>query len=415
MQTRWTAGEVLGVGRFRAFLTVYVLDVAADAMWLVTVGWVAAGAPNSIYTGVVLAAGSIPHVFFLFRGGLRADRIGSGALLRRTMPVRLALLLLWAAIATSTVGTWRLLAVLAVTFAIGAVAGYHDPAMLKYPTELLPREGRASALKVERLSTRFAQAAGAFAGGWLLGTGGVSAASLVGAGLLVTTVVILARLARQPGKTTVATAAEDSSIGQGLGYVRRHRILRWTITSQGIVNLISAAAIMAILPLKARHAGWDASAYGGSFGAYGIGITLGTAGTLRLTRLSTRAGLLIGLGGAVISSGAVVAIGFANTQMLTSISALIMGLSIGPVGPMLGGFTREEVPDTLIGRVMSVVSAVTGGIEPIGALIVGGVAAIVTIDQTAQILGGLSTAACAACLVAVWRNSREAVAQETSD
>ncbi|NNG38446.1 MFS transporter [Flexivirga sp. ID2601S] len=407
--TRWSASQVLAVPNFRAFLTVYVLDVAADALWLVTLGWVASGAHSSVYTGLVLAAGSIPHVLFLFHGGLSADRVGAGKVLRRTMPLRMALFLLWAAVATSVIGAWRLVVVLAVTFAIGAVAGYHDPALQKYPTEFLPRSGRGTAIKIERVSSRFAQAAGAFAGGWLLGHGGVSAASLAAGAALLVTLAILGRLARTPEKEIVVADADDSSVREGLDYVKKHPILRWTITTQGVVNLISAAAVMAILPLKARHAGWDAGAYGGSFGAYGIGITLGTAMTLRLTNISTRGGLLIGVGGATLSSAAVIGIGLATSQALTIGCAFVMGLTIGPVAPMLSGFAREDVPESLTGRVFSVISVATGGIEPVGSLITGLVAAALGINHTAEVLGAIATAACLGCFIAVWRNSRGVV------
>ncbi|NNG38455.1 MFS transporter [Flexivirga sp. ID2601S] len=395
---RWTPRQVMRVGSFRLLLVVSFLDVCADAMWLVTLGWVAASAPNSFVTGLILAAAAIPQLAFVLIGGLHTDKYGAGTIARRTTPIRLALFLLWAGVAVVTLGPSRLVGVLVVSLLIGAVAGFHDSAMETYPTEFLVPKARGTAVTVERIVLRAAQAAGGFLGGLLLGSGGVSAPALGAAALLAVALFTLTVLRRRP--TIVEEPEPDEepvqlTVRAGVDFVVRHPVLSNTISVQGVVNLVTGGALIALLPIKAQRMGWGAQDYGSAFGAYGLGITVGTVISLTLTGLTTRARTLLGVAMSVVACLAVVIIGLADTPGVATAAVFLMGLALGPVGPMLTGYAREKTPTQLVGRVMAILGLVTAGLEPIGSLLAGVLAGVFTVDQAALGLGGVGAVACA--------------------
>ncbi|WP_265442587.1 MFS transporter [Flexivirga meconopsidis] len=401
--SRWTPRQVVGVGPFRLLLGVTFLDVTADSMWYLMLGWVAASASNGLVTGVILAAAAIPQVAFILVGGLHTDKYGAGTIVRRTTPIRLALFLLWSVIAIVALDVTRFVAIIAVSLLVGAVAGFHDSAMSTYPTEYLVPAARGTAVSVERVAMRAAQAAGGFLGGLLLGGGGVSAPTVGAAACLLIVALLLSRLrhhARIPdAPMPEGEEAPELTIRAGFDFVRRHPVLSATIPAQGVVNLVNGGALMALLPIKAHRMGWGAGDYGAAIGSAGLGITLGTVLSLTLTRLSTRARTLLGISLTIITCLAVSTIGIADSRAAAATTAFVIGLAVGPVGPLLTGYAREQTPAALVGRVMSILGLVTVGIEPLGSLLTGGLVAAIDVDPAAMALGLAGAAICAISLV----------------
>uniref|UniRef100_UPI002583AAD6 MFS transporter n=1 Tax=Arthrobacter sp. TaxID=1667 RepID=UPI002583AAD6 len=274
------------VFRFRVvrwFLAAYALDVTADALWLVQLGWVAARASSPLWAGLILSVGAVPAALFTLLGGKVTDDHGSRRVATLTMAARVGVFLVWAGFAaTSTAG---IVFVVFVAALIGAIGGFHDSSLGVVQTELIPRSGRAAAVAIERVVGRFAQAVGAGGSGWLIGAFGLRVTALIGAAGLLLAALIIGYLARLPGVPDDASEDEEDeesgSIRAGLRYVWRHQVLRRTVIAQGVVNLVTAAPITAILPMKIHALHWSSTRYGLLFATYGVAIGVTTGLTLK--------------------------------------------------------------------------------------------------------------------------------------
>lgn len=379
--------DIIRYAGVKLYLSGYLLDQLGDALWFVTLGWVAAQAPSPFWAGTIFAAGAIPAAVFTLVGGPLVDKIGSGKAVVITESVRLVAVLAW--IAAMLVDATPLAVIPVLAFVIGTVDGLHQPALEVMPTDLLPEHGQTTAAGVEKVEQRIGQATAGAVGGFLLGHVGLAGPSIAAAAALVLAVAVFARVTSQ--HPTTAPQAQPNLIrssAKGWGIVLHQAVLVRIVPFQGLYNGLTAGVSLMGYPLKARAQGWSSLQYGGAYAAWAGGLLAGSMLIVRLVnKLSHKLRAAMCL--SIIVGGCIVGLGYVTDARLFMVLSAICGLCSGPVTPSLSGFVRSHAMTRPAqrGAILGVLTFVTTGLEPLGYLLIGGLAFLAGI-QGAFILAG---------------------------
>lgn len=382
--------------RVRRYLAGFGADAIGDLLWYVSLAWVAAQVGRG-WGGAILFAGAIPSLILAPFGGVLADRLGVGRVIRWTLAARVVAMAGWAGIVASGTDI-RPALLLAAALLLGCVDGVHLPALETWPLTLADDADTISQTRIfaaERTITRSAQAVAGLGAGELLARWGPVTPALVAGGLFFAAALLFARLGRlavcdspaEPGAGFVAGAR------RGLTAVVRDPVLRRTVPSHSVVNMLTGGVMLVAMPLwMARH-GWSARWFGAAFTCWGLGLLAGTLMLLRvLPRL--RRTVAAGLSAGILTGLALLAAIWSDRPTVTIAAVTVAGVSCGPLGPCLGGYLRERIvdhPDR--GAVTGFQTLALSGLEPVGYAVTGAVCAAA--GPTAAI------AACASAVILV--------------
>lgn len=368
------------------------LDDLVETLWLFTLGWEAARA--GAYSGLVLAAGAAPAVAFVLWGGSLSDRLGAHRVAVWTMAARVVVMVVWAAVVISDTAPAYVAA--ATAFAVGAIAGVHDPAVSAVPQLLVPPEGLEASTNAQRITARLMQTVGPAIGGLIsawLGMGTVVVVAAV-VGLVPLTGFAVLRSTPRPPTATSEVSAESGwrSLLSGFRWVGRDPAVRHTMPLQGVINLTTASILMAALPRQARDLGWGPDVYGYATAAFGGGMLVGTLIAFSIRANAPRHRVVIAVSCAGLSSVFVAVTGAVESPVLAVIGAGLMGLTVGPVGSILTGWTMAAIASadpSMYGRVFAVLLLVTTAAEPLGYLIFSALATATSVAVAAIVFGAI--------------------------
>lgn len=186
-----------------------------------------------------------------------------------------------------------------------------------------------------------------------------------------------------------ASPRAQGSIGEvfreGLRYVWTTYTARMQILILAVVN-ITASSYAVLLPVFAKDVfGGDARVLGWLWGAAGAGAFLGTI--FLATRQRLRSLVKVVVGGAGVSALALVAFSY-NTRMpvaLVAMAAVGFGISVCNVGVNM--LLQSAAPDHLRGRVVSFFSSTRFGLDAIGGLLAGLLAAQIGVQAAMAVEG----------------------------
>lgn len=385
-----TPREAWGYAKFRRYVYAFSADNLADTTWLVTLGWLASRSGNPATTGLVWVASALPTLLFTLAGGVIADKYSAAQAAFFTSLARCLALMAWAVVvgldARSMVG------LAAVAFVVGAIEGIHIPALDAYPRSLLPSSGQTTGSGILRVPWRAAQIVGPLLAGYFLDRSSALSVALIGLFLVIGTTVLLGRLRADLVRDVVHEIPEDSSVMAGLSYVRIHRALPFTISAQAAVNISSGALTLVALPLKARALGWSAFDYSCMFSAFALGLMVATLAVLGWQhRVSQARRVAVGVVSSILACGVVCAIAPVKSVTVGVALSLLLGLSLGPVGTLLTGYSLAATDQKFTGRVQALAGLVTTGVEPVGFLAMGVLAALGGVELATFIVGAFST------------------------
>lgn len=379
-----------GYGKFRRYVYAFAADNLADTTWLVTLGWLASRSGNPAVTGFVWVASALPTLLFTLAGGVIADKYSAAQAAFFTSLARCLALLAWAVVvgldARSLVG------LAAIAFVVGAIEGIHVPALDAYPRSLLPASAQTTGAGILRVPWRAAQIVGPLIAGYFLDRSSALSVALIGLFLVIGTTVLLGRLRTELVREVVHETPEDSSVVAGLSYVRTHRALPFTILAQAAVNISSGALTLVALPLKARALGWSALQYSCMFAGFALGLMIATLAVLSWQhRASETHRVIAGVASSIIACGIVCGMAPVKSVAVTVGLSMLLGLSLGPVGTLLTGYSLAATDQKFTGRVQALSGLVTTGVEPAGFLAMGVLAALGGIELAILTVGAFST------------------------
>jgi MFS family permease len=336
---------------------------------------------SSLTRDPVLVAGTVvaqrlPWLLFALLSGALVDRLD----LRRVLVVAdLARAMMFAALAVAVAlglsgvgGIWLLYVVF---FASGCAETMFDNASTSIVPDIVAPEG------LERANGRIfgarvvaEQLGGPALGGWLFAVAAVlpfavhSAALILAAGL---TALIRTRPRAHPAGPRAGLRAE---IGEGVAWLRRHRLLRTVAVTIGVMN-ITLAATGAILVLWAQERlGLDAVGYGLLLSSTAVGGVLGglVSGPL-LARLSSS---LVLRGGLVLEGLIHLALAVTTVPLVAGVVLALFGLHAVVWSVVSTSLRQALVPARLRGRVNSAYLLLAVGGTAAGGLLGGALAGL---------------------------------------
>jgi MFS family permease len=341
--------------------------------------------------GLIGFLNTIPNLVFALPAGALADRFDRRKLLlifqALNMALAAALAVTWA---TGTL-TIRLLGVLAVLGGIlGTLSFAPFQAML---AAMVPARDLDSAVAINSLSLQVARFVGPAIAGFLLAVAGPTWVFGVNA---VSFVAVLGTLAVLPSSRPVRSAAAKAggAISEAFRYVFGQRSLAAMMVLMLVAGLFGTPPVAFMIPALVRynlHAG--AGTLGAIMAAIGLGSLIGSIMLLRLSgRPNKGEPLLVGF---VVTGAALAGIG-ASTNAWLSLALAFVG---GFAGVLFVGLSTVVVQamstDELRARTLSIWAAAFVGMLPFGALLTGGLAAVigpggaVFIDGVAVVVGAI--------------------------
>lgn len=341
--------------------------------------------------GLIGFLNTIPNLVFALPAGALADRYDRRKLLlifqSLNMALAAALAVTWAT-GTLTIGLLGVLAVLGGI--LGTLSFAPFQAML---AAMVPARDLDSAVAINSLSLQVARFVGPAIAGFLLAVAGPTWVFGVNA---VSFVAVLGTLAVLPSSPPVRSAAAKAggAISEAFRYVFGQRSLAAMMVLMVVAGLFGTPPVAFMIPALVRynlHAG--AGTLGAIMAAIGLGSLLGS---IMLLRLSSRPNkgepLLVGF---VVTGAALAGIG-ASTNAWLSLALAFVG---GFAGVLFVGLSTVVVQamstDELRARTLSIWAAAFVGVLPFGALLTGGLAAVigpggaVFIDGVAVVVGAI--------------------------
>jgi MFS family permease len=341
--------------------------------------------------GLIGFLNTIPNLIFALPAGALADRYDRRKLLlifqSLNMALAATLAVTWAT-GTLTIGLLGVLAVLGGI--LGTLSFAPFQAML---AATVPGRDLESAVAINSLSLQVARFVGPAIAGILLAVAGptwvfgVNAASFV---------AVLGTLAFLPGSHLVRSAGARSggAISEAFRYVFGQRSLAAMMALMLVAGLFGTPPVAFMIPAIVRY-NLDAGAgtLGAIMAAIGLGSLLGSIALLRLSgRPNKGEPLLVGF---VVTGAALAGIG-ASTSTWLSLGLAFVG---GFAGVLFVGLSTVVVQsmstDEIRARALAIWAASFVGMLPFGALLTGGLAALigpggaVFVDGVAVIVGGI--------------------------
>ncbi|MFJ8331762.1 MFS transporter [Streptomyces sp. NPDC094437] len=191
-----------------------------------------------------------------------------------------------------------------------------------------------------------------------------------------------ARSARAPGDGRVGVLDD---IREGVGFVLRHRTLRLTLAASALYGLVFSATFSMLVLLSDRTLGLSGTGYGLLLAAGSVGAVAGSwlapraadrVPTLRLARWS------------LVASGLAYALlGTASTPLLAALALTANGVVMMGWNIPVMSLRQRLTPEHLQGRVMSVSRLCAWGTMPLGALLGGLLAEVLSVPAVFVVCG----------------------------
>ncbi|WP_292703572.1 MFS transporter [Microbacterium sp. 69-10] len=344
----------------------YTLAILGDVAYYLVLTWAAAEAGGAGWSGLILAAGSVPRLLLLLVGGLLADRIDPRRIAIWTDTAR-SVTLIAASALTALLGVlpWWLLAV-AVIF--GIVDACFIPAVGAMPARLVAAED-LTRLQAWRLSgLRIGNAVGPLLGAVLLAAGGTAAFAVLA--VLFLGSVLLLRGIRPRTASTTDDAPQPLASGSGWQTVRRLRIAPLVIGT-ALSELPFSGPVGVAMVLLAQERGWHPGLAGAMLTAFSLG---GLAVSLLMSTLPAVGGRLTVLGSVAATAMLLLLFGMAADAVPAVLRSTGLGVASGVTQVICQGQVQRSAPVAMLGRVTAVLTLLTLGLSPLAYAGVGVVA-----------------------------------------
>lgn len=354
-------------------LSATALSVVGNALTFVAVPWfVLQTTGSAAKTGLTGGAIALAAVLAGFFGGPIVDRLGFK---RTSVAADLASGATVAAIPLlhHTVGLafWQLL----VLVFLGA---FLDTPGLTARQSLIPDLSRMAGVPAERANSavqaieRSSLLFGPPLAGVLIVLVGASNVLFLDAATFVVSAAVIASAVPPPeraGEEETTERGYFAELLEGLGFVRRDRLLLSIVGAAVVLNFLDAPVFSVVLPVYADGVFGSAVGLGTMLAGFGAGslagaVLFGAFGH----RLPRRATLIVGW---VVAGLPFWALAATPSLPLSTAALFVTGLAAGPLNPIIRTAVQERTPERLRGRVVGTLISLAMAAMPLG-MVLGG-------------------------------------------
>src|SRR5215471_10844815 len=371
---------------FRLFWAGNFLSNIGTWMQNVAQGWLVLQLTNSpFWLGVVGFASTIPILLFALIGGVIADHVNKRKLLIVTQSAMMVFAFAMAVLAYLNIITVRDVALLAA--GTGIAMSLNTPTYQALVPRLIPREDLINAIALNSAQFNMSRVLGPTLGGFAMAAVGVAGNFFLN-GLSFLAVIIALTQIRYKEDIAPSEGHFLLKLKQGFAYV----FAREEMSS--LVLLVSIASLLALpylvfVPYFARdvlHS--DERGLGILMACSGIGAFFG-AGTIAYVGKVARRGRFVFLA-ALAFFAAIIAFTFSRSFALSGALLMLAGYSMILMVATINALLQHLSDDYMRGRVMSIYATAFLGLPPIGSLIAGSLARVVSAPHA---IAGMASAA----------------------
>ncbi len=358
--------------------------------------WIAALASN---TGTWLQGIAAPFVLYRITGSTTWLGIGAfcsfapsvvlgplaGSLADR-IPRRQIVLVCQSISMAVAVGLWALwsfdlmnpVAVVGLLFVSGCASGINLTSWQAFVPQLVPPDSLPQAVRLNSFQFTLARALGPALAGVVLSQFGPGANFAGNALSFVLVIVALLMVSPRPLDLPPPSGRVRDQFRAGLSYVRAQRALLVAVLTILLVGCCGMAVIQLTPAIASQQFGVGRAAYGFLVSSYGLGAIGGSlivsiAGErLRKSSLTTLGLALFGVG--------VMVLGVSSLYVIGLLGTFVMGIANASVGMSLNTAVQMRVAEAFRGRVMAVYLMCLMGGVPLGALVLGRVASVFSLE-----------------------------------
>lgn len=375
---------------FRLFWTGNFLSNIGTWMQNVAQGWLVLELSNSAFwLGVVGFAASAPMLVFTLLGGVIADQVDRRRLLMRTQAAMMIFAFVLAGL------TWfkvvNLPEILLLAFATGVAMSLNTPSYQALVPELVPREDLTNAIALNSAQFNMSRVIGPTLGGFAMAWFGVAGNFFLNGLSFLALLVALARMEYPPRTNSDDGVGMLEKLGEGFRYLFEQRAMLMLVTLVGLASIFGFPYLM-FLPLFARDIlGVGERGLGLLMAASGLGAFLGAVTIAWLGRVHRRGRFVTVAGSAFLTVVILFSFSrwFAVSMVLQFFAGYSMILMVATVNSLLQHLASEEMR----GRVMSMYATAFLGFAPVGALMAGSLAGVMTAPVAIAAMSALALVA----------------------
>ncbi|MGH2460274.1 MAG: MFS transporter [Chloroflexota bacterium] len=379
-----TFGSLRRNPNFRVYWLGAFLSNVGTWMQSVAQGWLVYQLTGStLLLGVVSFVGSIPILFLSLFGGVLADRVERRRLMVFTQIGMMVLALLLAALTFAHVVTvWH---IMVISFLSGVVNAFNAPVRQSLIADLVPRSDLQNAIALNSAQFQSSRILGpALAGvtlalvgpAWCFFVNGASFLAVIAALFLV---VVPPLPARRPQSML-------RNVGEGLRYVWKQPTIFALLMVAAIPGLFGQPyqPMLPSVVSNVLHTG--ATGLGFLESSAGAGALIGALIVASLSRSKRRGRMQL----AMLTLFGVALVLFSQSHWMLASMAMVfvVGLASMAYNSLNQTFLQSLVDDEMRGRVMSLLTLATLGLQPLGALQAGVIGQRFGIS-TALLIGGI--------------------------
>jgi MFS family permease len=370
--------RLLWAGAFTSSVGTWMQEVAQNWLILTMTG-------SAFLLGLDAFLGDAPFLAFSLFGGVLADRVDRRRILLSSQIVQLSSAFLLAGLIWG--GAIHVWIILTLSFVVGFAQSFGGPAYQALVPTLVDKEDLGNAVTLNSIQFNLARVVGpVLAGIAFYKLGAAACFGLNGLSFLAVIAALLAlkRGALQKGMQKPEPFLE--SLKTGLRAVRDAGPLRGLI-ALAFVGSFCAMPLVTFLPVFAREVFHrDAKGYSSLLAAFGIGAVAGAIGIAGFGHVRRKGILAVGMQGAF--GALMVTFALSRSALLSHVILFAAGAALMIVFAMFMTLVQTQVSDQLRGRVVSVYSLAFRGAMPLGNLVAGALASLLTAPRV-LILDGI--------------------------
>ena len=376
---------------FRLYWLGFVTSVSGMQMFLVIQAWLVYDLTGSaLQLGLVALARAIPAMVLGLVGGVVADKVDQRRLLvKTTAGVATIYLVLGILTLTGVVQVWH---ILASVFLIGGLQAFDQPSRQAIFPNLIDRKDMMSAVALNSTihpGTRiFAPlAAGLLIDHFGIPREGAAVAIFIVAGTYAAFSYMMFRVHLLPVERAHGNSGFQD-LRNGIRYILMSPVFRLLILTS-FVNAFFGMSHVTLMPIFAKNLLGDASGSAISllFSVAGLGGLMGAVigGSLGAMR---RKGWLI-IGGASTYGMLLISFAFAPWYSIALVLEWLASICLQLFGVTAQSTLHNLVPDEFRGRVMGVWGMTHSLMQPMGGMVMGGAASVITASFVVAIGGSV--------------------------
>lgn len=333
------------------------------------------------FLGYVGFAGGLPSWVFTLYGGVIADRVPRRTLLIVTQAVMMALAFaLTGLVVSELIQPWHII-VLATL--LGIAQAFDAPSRQAFVVEMVGKEDMTNAIALNSTMFNMAAVFGPAIAGVVYALWGPAWCFTINALSYVAVIIALLAMRLPPFVPRVRQASIRVEMRQGLGYVRRNKVVLTLILNMAVIAMFGISLVTLIPAWSVTVLGGDVRTNGALLAARGLGAV---CGALMVAALGSRPvrGKLWTVGSVALPLS-MLAFSAARLVPVSLATLVAVGWSFMIVANTSNALVQSTVPDDLRGRVMGIYTLMFFGGMPIGSLLVGNMAEALTEPVTLAI------------------------------